>query len=107
MKLRSIDTRPAQQVRVTVDGATYEKLLAYINYAREHGQVFEDARQLMAEIARAFVDSGDKGFTAWYRATHESPQVSRSTANGQGAQRPVRLSEKAPTPVPSASGEDE
>ena len=107
MKLRPIDTRPPQQVRVTVDGVTYEKLQAYIDYARAQGQIFEDVRQLMAEIARAFVDGGDKGFTAWYRATHGSPQIPRSTSNGQGAQRPARLSEKASTPTPSASGEDE
>ena len=107
MKLRSIDTRPPQQVRITVDGATYEKLLAYIDYASTHGQVFEDVRQLMAEITRAFVESGDKGFTAWYRTSQASPQVSRSTANGQDPQRPSRLSEHASTPMPSASGEDE
>ena len=107
MKLRPIDTRPPQQVRVTVDSGTYERLLAYIDYARAQGQVFEDVRQLLAEIARAFVDSGDKGFTAWYRASQASPQVSRSTANGQDPPRPARLSEHASTPLPSASGEAE
>jgi hypothetical protein len=94
-------------MRVTVDGATYEKLLAYLDYARTQGQVFEDVRQLMAEIARAFVDGGDKGFTVWYRATHGSPQVPPSTVNGQSAQRPARRSEKASTPMPSARVEDE
>jgi len=107
MKLRPIDTRPPQQVRVTVDGATYERLLAYIDYARAQGQVFEDVRQLLAEIARAFVDSGDKGFTAWYRASQASPQVARSTANGQDPPRPARLSEHVSTPLPSVSGEAE
>jgi hypothetical protein len=110
MKLRTIDTRPPHQVRVTVDGATYEKLLAYIDYARAQGQVFEDLRQLLAEIARAFVDSGDKGFTAWYRARHAtgstSPSPPRPTQgnghdparNGGEGRRPVRLTtEGAPT----------
>jgi hypothetical protein len=68
MKLRTIDTKPPQQVRVTVDGTTYDKLTAYMTYAAEQGQVFEDVKQLLGEIARAFVDGGDKGFAAWYRA---------------------------------------
>ena len=68
MKLRALDTRPPQHVRVTLDGATHDKLTAYLVYAAEQGQVFADVRQLLTEIARAFVDGGDKGFTAWYRA---------------------------------------
>ena len=35
MKLRSFDTRPPQHVRVTLDGATHDKLTAYLTYAAE------------------------------------------------------------------------
>jgi hypothetical protein len=117
MKLRAIDTRPPQQVRVTVDGATYEKLLAYLDYARAQGQVFEDLRQLLAEIARAFIDGGDKGFTAWYRARHatDSPSPARlrptpahgheKARDGDERRRAVRLTTDGATTFSEVKGE--
>src|SRR5262245_52872055 len=117
MKLRTIDTRPPQQVRVTVDGATYEKLLVYIDYARVQGQVFEDVRQLLAEIARAFIDGGDKGFTAWYRTRHatESPLPARlrptpahgheKVRDGDERRRAVRLTTDGATTLSAVKRE--
>lgn len=111
MKLRTIDTKPPQQVRVTVDGTTYDKLTAYLTYAAEHGQVFADVKQLLGEIARAFVDGGDKGFTAWYRAQSAAPQVPLQQANGHDTERPRRRTEDGHHSVPqtarSARGEGE
>jgi hypothetical protein len=107
MRLRSLDTRPPQHVRVTLDGATHDKLTAYIAYASTHGQHFEDVRQLLTEIARAFVDGGDKGFTAWYRARQPPAAVPSSTGNGGQLARPVRFSEQTSTPIPGAKGEAE
>jgi hypothetical protein len=106
MRLRSLDTRPPQHVRVTLDGATHDKLTAYIAYASTHGQHFADVRQLLTEIARAFVDGGDKGFTAWYRARQPPAAVPSNTANGGPLARPARLSEQTLTPMPSEQRED-
>jgi hypothetical protein len=93
MKLRSLDTRPPQHVRVTLDGATYDKLTAYLAYSAEQGQVFTDVRQLLTEVARAFVDGGDKGFTAWYRARQGAAAVPARVPNGGENGRPTRLSQ--------------
>jgi hypothetical protein len=95
MRLRSLDTRPPQHVRVTLDGATHDKLTAYIEYAGTQGQHFEDVRQLLTEIARAFVDGGDKGFTAWHRARPGAAAVPASVPKGGARERPMRLSQHA------------
>jgi hypothetical protein len=98
MKLRALDTRPPQTVRVSLDGATHDKLIAYLAYAAEQGQVFTDVKQLLTEIARAFVDSGDKGFTAWYRAGHGTATVLASPVNGHRGQRQSQVPQEAAPP---------
>ena len=105
MKLRALDTRPPQTVRVSLDGATHDKLTAYLAYAAEQGQVFTDVRQLLTEIARAFVDGGDKGFTAWYRARQGAAAVPARTVNGGEEARTTGRSEQPLSPQPSAQGE--
>jgi hypothetical protein len=101
MKLRALDTRPPQHVRVTLDGATHDKLTAYLAYAAEQGQVFTDVRHLLTEIARAFVDGGDKSFTAWYRARQSATAVPARVPNGGENERPTRLSQ-SPSSVRAA-----
>ena len=67
-------------------------------------------RQLLTEIARAFVDSGDKGFTAWYRARQSIAAVPTHTVNGDEATRTARRSEQPLSPLPSeqeAVGEED
>ena len=105
MKLRALDTRPPQTVRVSLDGATHDKLTAYLAYAAEQGQVFTDVRHLLTEIARAFVDGGDKGFTAWYRARQGAAAGPASTVNGGEGARTARRSEQSLPPLPSAQGD--
>jgi hypothetical protein len=95
MKLRSLDTRPPQSLRVTLDAATHDKLTAYVTYAAAQGQRFKDIRQLLTEIARAFVEHGDKGFAAWYRARQETAAVLGSVLNGGASERPARLTPPA------------
>ena len=105
MKLRALDTRPPQHIRVTLDGATHDKLIAYLAYGSTHGQPFEDVKQLLAEIARAFVDGGDKGFTAWYRARQGAAAVPGRTVNGGEEARTTGRSEHLLPSLPSAQGE--
>ena len=95
MKLRSLDTRPPQSLRVAIDAATHDKLTAYATYAAAQGQRFKDVRQLLTEIARAFVEHGDKGFVAWYRARQGTAAVPARVLNGGASERPPRLTPPA------------
>jgi hypothetical protein len=100
MKLRALDTRPPQSMRVTLDATTHDKLTAYLAYAAEQGQIFKDMRQLLTEIARAFVEHGDKGFTAWYRAQQGAAAVPPHRPNGDTAAHTSWASEVTLTVVP-------
>jgi len=95
MKLRALDTRPPQSMRVTLDATTHDKLTAYLTYAAAQGQAFKDVRQLLMEIARAFVEHGDKGFAAWYRARQGTAAVPARVLNGGASEYAPRLTPPA------------
>ena len=104
MKLRALDTRPPQTVRVTLDAATHEKLTVYLEYVRARGQHFADLKQLLAEIARAFVDGGDQEFLRWYRARTSPSALPTTTANGHRGARPPQGTQEVSSPTGGAKG---
>jgi len=91
MKLRAVDTRPSQTLRVTLDAPTHDKLTAYLEYAATQGQHFADSKQLLAEIVRAFLDDGDKNLTHWYRARQMPTTAPATTINGSGIEGAQRV----------------